>query len=418
MSDLSAFIHDEFDAAWNAHDLDRVLRLFADDAVVEMPTPPPGAPPLFRGPQQIRQFVEMLIDGFHVESTNIHEEGDHVSWFSTVENDDFRQMGLGSADAVCEAVVSGGKVRAFTPRFTPSTLARMQAAQNKALMQQIYDAFNSGDYSALYDVIAPDAIEHEPMPGVEAETAPARVEQWVNGFRAAFPDIRFDVLDMRAEGDRVYTHFAMRGTHRGDFMGIPATGNRIDVPAVDIVRFEDDRAVEHWGMAHETAMMQQLGLAPEDAGLQGDGALAAAAPDTEALIRSIYDAFNRRDYDHARRVMHPDAELVNVATGETHRGPDGMRAFMEGWTRAFPNGQTEVTRLAVAGETVVAEFVGRGTHDGPLATPAGDVPPTGRAVEVPFCDVWTVRGGQIVGNRTYFDLATMMRQLGLAPANA
>lgn len=64
---------------------------------------------------------------------------------------------------------------------------------------------------------------------------------------------------------------------------------------------------------------------------------------------------------------------------------------------------------------MVVEFMGRGTHTGPLHTPTGDVPATGRRVDLPFCDVHRIEDGKITNGRSYFDLATMMRQLGLMP---
>ncbi len=132
MADLASFIKHEFDGAWNAHDIDAVMRLFADDAVVTLVPPPPGAPGTFRGKEEIRGFVQMLIPGFHVESRNFRVEGDKVTWFSTVSDDFFRQSGVDSADANCEAVVQEGKIKSFTPTFTPETLAKLRAAAEKS----------------------------------------------------------------------------------------------------------------------------------------------------------------------------------------------------------------------------------------------------------------------------------------------
>ena len=413
MATLSDFIQQQFDGAWNAHDRDRVLNLFADDAVVEMVPPPPGAPPLFRGPDQIRQLVDMLIGGFHVESSQFHEEGDRVSWFSTVENDGFRAMGLDSADVTCEAVVHDGKVQAFTPRFTPSTVARMRAAQNKAVAQRFYDEVANGrNYDAIDEICRADFVDHEEFPGLPPGREGVRL--FMQGFHASFPDAEWIAEDMLAEGDVVACRVRMTGTHQGPFMDIPATGRPIDVTTIDIIRFEDGQAVEHWGVTDAMAMMQQLGMMPEpEAGFAGDGAAAAAAPDLIATTRAMYDAFNERDYDRAAALVTDDAEIVSTPTGEIQRGPAGMRTMMQGWATAFPDSQIEVTHLAVSGNSAVVEFTGRGTHTGPMETPAGVIPPTGRAVEVAFCDVVEYRDGRAASIRTYFDLMTMMQQLGL-----
>lgn len=413
MATLSDFIREQFDGAWNAHDRNRVLDLFADDAVVEMVPPPPGAPPLFRGPDQISQMVDMLIGGFHVESSQFHEEGDHVSWFSTLENDGFRAMGLNSADATCEAIVRDGKVRAFSPHFTPSTLARMRAAQNKAVVQRFYDeVFNGRHYALIDELTHADFVDHEAIPGLP----PGRegVRQFLLHFHDAFPDGQWIVEDILAEGDRVACRVRMTGTHQGTFVDLPATGRRIDVTSIDIVRFEDGQAAEHWGVTDEHAMMEQLGTLPHRAAqLAGDGAVAEAMPDVTAVTRALYDAFNDRDYDRSAALVTDDAEIIAIPTGEIQRGPDGMRAMMQGWATAFPDSRIEVTHLAVAGNAAVVEFTGRGTHTGPMETPAGTIPPTGRLVEVAFCDVLEYREGRVASVRSYFDLATMMQQLGL-----
>ncbi|HWQ13547.1 MAG TPA: ester cyclase [Roseiflexaceae bacterium] len=138
-----------------------------------------------------------------------------------------------------------------------------------------------------------------------------------------------------------------------------------------------------------------------------------AAQDALSIAREHYDGYNRRDFARVAELIAADAAWHNVATGEMFHGPEGYLQFINGWSEAMPDSTVQVTNLAAAGEVVVCEFTGRGTHTGPLMTPAGPVPPTGRTVDVPFCEVLQVRGGKIVGARTYFDSATMMRQLGL-----
>lgn len=81
-------------------------------------------------------------------------------------------------------------------------------------------------------------------------------------FLAGFPDLRVVIEDEIAEGDRVVTRGQMQGTHQGDFLGIPATGKRIDIAYIDIWRLENGKAVENWVQMDMLGMMQQLGVAP------------------------------------------------------------------------------------------------------------------------------------------------------------
>jgi ketosteroid isomerase-like protein len=77
-----------------------------------------------------------------------------------------------------------------------------------------------------------------------------------------------------------------------------------------------------------------------------------------------------------------------------------------------------LTNLVATDDTVVAEYTGRGTNTGTLQTPMGEIPATGRSVEIRFCDVVEFRGGEMAGGRSYYDLAGMMPSSGLAPEPA
>ena len=102
-------------------------------------------------------------------------------------------------------------------------------------------------------------IEHNPPPGVPA--GPEGMKDSVRMFRAAFPDIRVTIHDTLAEGDKVVIRATASGTHMGELMGIPATGRRIAVDEIHIVRCVDGKVVEHWGVEDSLGMMRQLGLA-------------------------------------------------------------------------------------------------------------------------------------------------------------
>jgi predicted ester cyclase len=75
---------------------------------------------------------------------------------------------------------------------------------------------------------------------------------------------------------------------------------------------------------------------------------------------------------------------------------------------------TEIMHQVATDDEVVSEFKARGMHTGPLLTPAGEVPPTGRTVEFTVCEVWSVKNGKVASIRNYQDAASIMRQLGLA----
>lgn len=89
---------------------------------------------------------------------------------------------------------------------------------------------------------------------------------WFTGFREAFPDARFTVEDMVADGDRVAARLTMRGTHQGDLNGIPPTGREVVVTGMSIERVVDGRIVEGWNVNDALGMLGQLGVLPPPPG--------------------------------------------------------------------------------------------------------------------------------------------------------
>lgn len=131
-----------------------------------------------------------------------------------------------------------------------------------ATMRRMYDLLNAGDIDGFGDHLADDFIEHEETPGL----APTKegVQAFFRMYIGAFPDMRMEPEDVLVSGGKVVARSRATGTHQGEFMGMPATGKRIDVQLIDILRFGDDGlAHEHWGVFDALAMMQQLGAIPE-----------------------------------------------------------------------------------------------------------------------------------------------------------
>ena len=135
----------------------------------------------------------------------------------------------------------------------------MSAEENKAIARRGYEAINRNNLDALDEVVAPDITDHDPAPG----QAPGLegVKQWFSSMHTAFPDFRMNVEDMIAEGDKVVARVRLSGTNQGEFMGIDATGNRVTITGIDILRVNaDGKIVEHWGNFDDLGMMQQLGV--------------------------------------------------------------------------------------------------------------------------------------------------------------
>jgi steroid delta-isomerase-like uncharacterized protein len=130
-------------------------------------------------------------------------------------------------------------------------------SQVEEVLHGIYEAINTGNLALLDKFVAPGYVEHsEGFQGVE----PFR--QQVAAFRAAFPDLRVTIEDVLTDGDRFASRTTVTGTHTGDLMGMPGTGKRISVEAVDIGRVHDGQAAERWGGLNMYALLTQLGVIP------------------------------------------------------------------------------------------------------------------------------------------------------------
>ena len=108
--------------------------------------------------------------------------------------------------------------------------------------------------------IAEDIVDHAAPPGQGPGLA--GLMETFRHFLAAFPDARIDIEDLVAEGDKVAARIVLRGTHRGPFFGIPATGRPVVVPGIHLMRYADGKMIEHWSNSNDLGMMGQLSVIP------------------------------------------------------------------------------------------------------------------------------------------------------------
>jgi steroid delta-isomerase-like uncharacterized protein len=129
----------------------------------------------------------------------------------------------------------------------------------------------------------------------------------------------------------------------------------------------------------------------------------------ERIVREHMESENRHEFDVTMATFHhPRYELI--ATGEVHDGEAEVNAYFRESRAAFPDQRNELIALHHADDAVIAEFWLRGTHLGPLR----GLPPTGRAFECRMTAFFLFEEDRLLGERVYFDQATIMRQLGVA----
>ena len=131
----------------------------------------------------------------------------------------------------------------------------------------------------------------------------------------------------------------------------------------------------------------------------------------ETLIRGLYDAVNRKDLDTIAAFGAENSEWLDVPFNFTSRGSQAIIDPWKSWFDIFPDATCELRSLVCLGDYVIAQGFGRGTHRGVFNSPAGPLPPTGRTMEVSFCDVYRLEDGKIVRADSYFDFYSLLRQL-------
>jgi steroid delta-isomerase-like uncharacterized protein len=133
-------------------------------------------------------------------------------------------------------------------------------SENIEIITRFEQGFRTGDKATIDELCAPDLVDHNPAPDQEPTLAGFR--QKVAGFNAIFPDLEEDLQDIIASGDTVATRWAVTGSQRLQFMGIPADGQTIRVEGMNFYRLKDGRVTDIWTQFDGLGMMQQLGAIP------------------------------------------------------------------------------------------------------------------------------------------------------------
>jgi steroid delta-isomerase-like uncharacterized protein len=139
----------------------------------------------------------------------------------------------------------------------------MSLEENKAVVQRLFDAINSGSLDELPEVVAPDVVDHNAVIFMQPE-GPGGVQEGVRMLLQGFPDLHLTTQELVAEGDQVVVRFTTSGTNTGDYRGLPApTQQRFETEAIAVLRVADGRVAEIRGTADRLGMLTQLGILPD-----------------------------------------------------------------------------------------------------------------------------------------------------------
>jgi steroid delta-isomerase-like uncharacterized protein len=133
----------------------------------------------------------------------------------------------------------------------------MTESDNINIITRFEHAFRAADQATIDELADPRLVDHNPAP--DHDPTLAGFKKKVLGFNAIFPDITEDLQDIIASGDTVATRWIVTGSLQQEFMGIPATGQRIRVEGMNFYRLEEGRVTDIWTQFDAVGMMQQIG---------------------------------------------------------------------------------------------------------------------------------------------------------------
>jgi predicted ester cyclase len=137
----------------------------------------------------------------------------------------------------------------------------MSSTENKAIIRRyIEEVWGKGDFAAEQELVAANIVDHNAIPGFPPGFAGHH--QTVVMLRNAFPDGTNTLEDVIVDGDKVADRHTFRGTHTGEFMGIPPTGKVVVFSGMEITRIANGQIVEQWHQEDFLGIMQQLGVIP------------------------------------------------------------------------------------------------------------------------------------------------------------
>jgi predicted ester cyclase len=130
---------------------------------------------------------------------------------------------------------------------------------NKQLVREYFRAFLAADEAWWRDHIAPTFRRHDP--GLPFEVVgPAGIKRLAETLLPAIPDMELPIEDLVAEGEKVLARLSVRGTHKGELMGISATGRKVNIPVLDLFQVRDGKLIEHWAQLDNLGLLRQIGV--------------------------------------------------------------------------------------------------------------------------------------------------------------
>jgi len=282
---------------------------------------------------------------------------------------------------------------------------------NKTLARRYYaELMSEGDLSFVDKYMA-DEFEFSNPTHVD----PYRGQEFKNlvtMLRGAFPDLKFTIEHLLADGDTVVGHWTARGTHTGTPLktlkgDIPAQGNPFVIDGMSWLRFKDGKFVEARINEDTLGLLMQIGAipvpggAPAPAGLTNEQKLAMVG-------RYFGELMSQGKFEVIDEIIAERFSFHIPTLPEPIRGKDGMRGFVTGLRTGFPDIHFTIERQAAEGDKAAARWFIEGTHNGPFL----GMPPTGHKIKDQGVDIFIFQGDKIAEIWVNENDLGLMKQLG------
>ena len=132
------------------------------------------------------------------------------------------------------------------------------------------------------------------------------------------------------------------------------------------------------------------------------------------IAKAATIAYNDKNWEKVKAVLAADAVYEEKATHRRIQGVGEIIYAWHGWATAIPDSKATFVRELASGDTAVIEVVWKGVHKGPLQAPSGPIPASNKPIEIPACQVIEVEGGKVKSFTHYFDMLTLLTQIGAA----
>jgi len=262
----------------------------------------------------------------------------------------------------------------------------------------------------------------------------------------AFPDFTDALTNQIGNENYLVFEHHVAGTHLGplqvDGRSYEPTRRKIEMLIADVMKIENGKAVRIHHYHDMVSLLRQLGLMPDipighdeapvsPRALHPTDVFARTRPSISignskspaarvniATATAIHEAFVKRTPERFQELIAEDAIWIDVPTGVTLSGREAaVRHDYSNWAQAFPDSTAEVVNLIANEDWAVVEHIGTGTHSSNLRLGGRVYPPTRRRVEIRVLDIVQFRNGKAILIRNYYDVATMLFQLGVIPGH-